>query len=87
MGWTWSLWLCQNSLVEAMVASEVARTSQPRSVVEARVLVDHRPAPTLSPGNPVLCPYVDNAIIIAWSKQESHAANTALAAELDRRGF
>ena len=87
MGWSWSLWLCQNALVDAMVASEVARTGQPRPDVEARVLVDHRPAPLLAPGKPILAPYVDNGIIIAWSPDESRDANRHLASELSNRGF
>ena len=86
MGWSWSLWLCQNALVDAMVASE-ARTGQPRPDVEERVLVDHRPAPLLAPGKPILSPCADNAIIIAWSPEESRGANRHLASELSNRGF
>ena len=87
MGWSWSLWLCQNALVDAMVASGVARTGQPRPDVEERVLVDHRPAPFLAPGKPILAPYVDSAIIFAWSPEESRDANRHLASLLSDRGF
>ena len=79
MGWSLNLWLCQNALVDAMVASEVARTGQPRPDVEERVLVDHRLAPLLAPGKPILAPYVDIAIIIAWSPEESRDTNRHLA--------
>ena len=85
MGWSWRF--CQNALVDATVASEVARTGQPQPDVEERVLVDHRPAPLLAPGKPILAPCVDNAIIIAWSPEESRDANRHLALELSDRGF
>eukprot|EP00972_Heterocapsa_arctica_P024232 3574297-Heterocapsa_arctica.AAC.1 len=54
-----------------MIASEVTRTGELRSVVEARVLVDHRPAPTLSPGNPVLCP-MSIMLLSSLGRSKSH---------------
>ena len=60
------------------------RWHDPRPDVEARVLVDHRPAPLLAPGKPILAPC---AIIPAWSPEESRDANRHLASELTNRGF
>eukprot|EP00971_Amphidinium_carterae_P340193 6478401-Amphidinium_carterae.1 len=68
-----------------MVEAEHRRTGLARSQIMSQVLVDRRPALALRPGRVILCPYVDNANIIAYSAIEAHNALIALEHELDEK--
>eukprot|EP00971_Amphidinium_carterae_P231187 4587961-Amphidinium_carterae.1 len=52
--------------------AEHRRTGLSLGHIKNQFLIDHRPAPELRPGRVILCPYVDNANIIAYSATETH---------------
>lgn len=82
MGWSWSLFLCQQVLEEQMILSEMGRTGQSRAEVGERVVRDRRPVGRVAPGLPLLAPYVDNANLLAWSPGDATSAVDALGLQL-----
>ena len=61
MGWSWTLFFCQEGSAHAAAASVIGGLS--------RQLVDKRPAPVLGPGGPLAFTYVDNHTIFVGSAE------------------
>ena len=73
MVWSWAMWLAQRVHVKAHVRAGFS---------PSRIIVDGRPAPSLSTSEPVAMPYCDNGNIIGTCEEEVERAVTSVMAEL-----
>ena len=79
MGWNWAMYLAQ-------------RVHQHQAMIGAgltfdRVLVDNKPAPDLSTGEPVILPYADNLNVAGIDRDKVQAAKDGAVARLRSLGF
>lgn len=70
MGWTWALHFCQQAMQSA-----VARALPPSEDGFGGVILDGSPPPRVRRGAPVAGVYVDNALIIAASREECQSTS------------
>jgi hypothetical protein len=81
MGWSWSLYFCNECISSCMRAALTKHGLPP-------VLVgDRQQGPLLSRRGPVLAPYVDNVNLIAVGRQHGDALYEAVVSELRSRGL
>ena len=79
MGWSWAMWLAQ-------------RTHQHQAAIAcnldiSRVIVDGRPSPSLSDGEPAILPYADNLNVVGTDKSRVQKTKDIIVAHLRKLGF
>lgn len=88
MGWAWALYFCHNALTRGLVAPvRIFNPALSQARVEALVVKDRQPAPTLLNGEPLLAPYVDNGNTIAADAEDARGMFAAMTKEFTRFGF
>ena len=79
MGWSWAMWIAQRCHQQiAMAASGLG---------PERVLVEGRPCPDLSSGEPIILPYADNLNVAGTNAERVQEVKDSVVAELRRLGF
>ena len=79
MGWSWAMWLSQRiHQHQAMVASGLCME---------RILVDGKPCPDLTTGEPVIVPYADNLNVLGIDKQRVQHTKDVIVRHLQKLGF
>lgn len=79
MGWNWAMWIAQR------VHQEISL--QASGLDMSRVLVEGRPCPDLSTGEPILIPYADNLNVAGTSMERVQSVKDTVVARLRNLGF
>ncbi|CAK0819575.1 unnamed protein product [Prorocentrum cordatum] len=83
MGWSWSLFFCQDLLEEAQCKGLLSLGCEGGG----RLVHERCPAPLLAPGCPLSQPYVDNANVIGLSRRDTEHALRGIQHVLDYLGI
>ena len=79
MGWSWAMWVAQRiHQHQACVALDIS---------PSQVLVDGRPPPPLSSGEPVVIPYADNLNVCGIDSRKVQSAKDKVVQQLRSVGF
>lgn len=79
MGWSWAMWVAQRVQLQiSLIASGLG---------EDRILVEGRPCPDLSQGDPIIIPYADNLNVAGTDADRVQKAKDQVVAALRRLGF
>ncbi|CAK0843119.1 unnamed protein product, partial [Prorocentrum cordatum] len=83
MGWSWSLFFCQDLLDEAQCKGLLSLGCEGGG----RLMHERCPAPLLAPGCPLSQPYVDDANVIGLSRRDTEHALRGIQHVLDYLGI
>eukprot|EP00971_Amphidinium_carterae_P344159 6484374-Amphidinium_carterae.1 len=87
MGWSWGLYFCHSALVRALVESLVIFAGVSEEIANGQIVRERCPPPRLHQRHPLLCPYVDNANVLCYSRQEAEEFYRVMLTTLENKGF